>query len=387
MGTYPKWHIQAADGPLVHILAHPEVETSPSTDNQQSTATNQSHISVFTSLEPYIQALAQMTPANQQIVLNLICGLAEKDNVPLMQTVASGLQTPREGILLWLASMKAEQYSPRTIEEYHRVIKYYLKYDPCPTFLSIQQYLAERLGRVSSARVAMERKALRSFFKFLYGAGLWHTDPTANIKSIKVTHLERHIPTQEEIIRLLKLRCYHHSATPRFRLMVVLLLDTGLRVNEACSIRKENINFERQEIKVVGKGNKPRVVPISQLTAKLLMAWLEYSSQSKWLFAANNISGYWSKQSFERTLKRMCLRGGIEPFTPHAFRHFFATQNLKNGARLEVVSRILGHASTAITADIYVHIDNDDLHRTHEQFSPFSRLMLASKKELLASTQ
>ena len=114
-------------------------------------------------LEPYIQALAQMSPANQQLVLNLIRGLAEKDNKPLAYTIGQGLQSLEEGIPPWLASLKVEQYSPRTIEAYHLIVKYYLRYDPHPTFLSIQKYLAYRLGEVSSARVATERKVLRSF--------------------------------------------------------------------------------------------------------------------------------------------------------------------------------------------------------------------------------
>ncbi|MFC2024537.1 tyrosine-type recombinase/integrase [Chloroflexota bacterium] len=164
--------------------------------------------------------------------------------------------------------------------------------------------------------------------------------------------------------------------TPKFRLMVVLLIDTGLRIWEACSIRRNNINFERLEIKVMGKGRKERVVPISHLTAALLDAWIERCEDSEWLFPANNPQGYWHECSFERTIKRVCQRHGIKPITPHALRHFFATHNLKNGARLEVVSKILGHASTSITADIYVHVDRDDIHNTHRQFSPFAKLLL-----------
>ena len=106
--------------------------------------------------------------------------------------------------------------------------------------------------------------------------------------------------------------------------------------------------------------------------------WIEQGGETKWLFPANNDWEYWDKRSFEKALKKMCTRTGIKPFTPHALRHFFATHNLKTGARLEVVSRILGHASTAITADIYVHVDNQDMHDTHKNFGPVSRLMLAS---------
>lgn len=317
-----------------------------------------------------------MTSSNQQMVLNLIRGMAERDNIPVAHTLAPGLQQPSEGIPLWLASLQAEQYSPRTIEAYRLIVNYYLKYDPVPTFLSIQSYLAERLGKVNPARVAMERKALRSLFRFLHSAGLWQTDPTANLKHIKVSYRERELPSEEDITRLLKANCYRKSDTPKFRLMVVLLLDTGLRVWEACSIRKANVNFERLEIKVIGKGNKERVVPISPFTASMLKAWTEQDGHSEWLFPANNALGYWNEISFEKTIKRVCKRNGIKPMTPHAFRHYFATQNLKNGARLEVVSRILGHASTSITADIYVHVNREDIHEAHRRFSPFTKLIL-----------
>ena len=123
------------------------------------------------------------------------------------------MQTPKEGIPLWLASLNAEQYSPRTIKQYHLIVKYYLEYDPVPTFLSIQRYLAERLSKVSPARVAMERKALHSLFKFLHTAGLWQTDPTAYLKHIKVKYRERELPSEEDIAKLLKAKCHHHSDT------------------------------------------------------------------------------------------------------------------------------------------------------------------------------
>ena len=223
----------------------------------------------------------------------------------------------------------------------------------------------------------MERKAFRSFFKFLYSAGLWPTDPTANIKSIKVTYRERELPSESDIAQLLKAECHRKTDTPKFRLMIILLLDTGLRVTEACSILKANISFKRMEIKVMGKGNKERVVPISPLTASLLRSWLEQDRHSELLFPADNKLGYWDTCSIEKMLKRTCKRYGLKKITPHQLRHYFATHNLKNGARLEVISRILGHASTAITADIYVHVDREDIHSTHRQFSPLAKLMLA----------
>jgi len=312
------------------------------------------------------------------MVLDLIRGLAERNGVTVVHTNAPGLQTLEGGVPLWLASLEAEQYSRRTIDEYYLIVRNYLKYDPQPVFLSIQRYLAKRLVEVSSSRVNTDRKALRSFFRFLHSTGLWPTDPTQNLKPIKVSYSERDIPSEEDIAILLKGECFHKRDTGKFRLMVVLLLDTGLRVHEACSILKANINFNNLEIKVMGKGRKERFVPISEFTVRLLRAWLQNSRHSEWLFPANNTWGYWDERSFEKTMKRQCQRCAIKPFSPHALRHFFATHNLRNGARLEIVSRILGHASTAITADLYCHIDREEIHETHRKFSPFKKLMLTT---------
>jgi len=261
------------------------------------------------------------------MVLNLVRGLAERNGVTVAHTAATGLQTLEEGIPLWLASLIAEQYSPRTIDEYHLIVRKYLKYDPQPVFFSIQRYLAQRLAEVSSSRVNTDRKALRSFFRFLHSTGLWPTDPTQNLKPIRVSHSERDIPGEEDIATLLKGECYHKRDTGKFRLMVGLLLDTGLRVHKACSILKANINFDSLEIRVMGKGRKERFVPISEFTARLLRARLQGNGHSEWLFPAGNALGYWDERSFEKTMRRQCQRCGIKPFSPHALRHFFATHN------------------------------------------------------------
>jgi site-specific recombinase XerD len=328
------------------------------------------------SLEPYLGALTQLPPEDQQIVLNLIRSLAERNGLTVAHTIAPGLQTLEEGVPLWTASLKAERYSAKTIQCYVQDVRRYLGYDPNPTHFTIQSYLAQRLDEVSPARVAMERNGLRSFFKFMHSAGLAPADPTANIKSFKVTYGERELPSKEDIATLLRCQCYHHKATAKFRLMLCLLLDTGLRINEACSIRKANINFDRLEIKVMGKGRKERIVPISPFVGRLLEAWLQRDGQSEWLFPANTKTGYWGNTGFYKELRNACRKEGIRQLHPHQLRHFFATHNLRNGARLEVVSRILGHASIAVTADIYTHIDKEEIHETHRQFSPFARLML-----------
>ncbi len=273
---------------------------------------------------------------------------------------------------LWTDHLKAKRYSPRTIKGYEADTRRYLQHDPNPTRLSIEGYIAQRLDKVSAARVDSEFKALRSFFKFLCGSGLILADPTASLEPPKVTYSERELPAREDITKLLQGECYRKKDTTKFRTMTYLLANTGLRLGEACSIKRADVNFDKLEVKVMGKGRRQRVVPNSPYMAEVLRAWIKRDGHSEWLFPANNAQGYWDEGSFEETFRRQCRRCEVKPFTPHALRHFFATHSLRNGARLEVVSRLLGHASIAITADIYTHIDREEIHETHQRFAPFA---------------
>jgi site-specific recombinase XerD len=317
-------------------------------------------------INPTIYTLAQELA--QQMVANIF----RTDGANIIHNPTSCLEDLKQGVPLWIASLKARHHSPRTIQGYEADVKNYLKRDQHPTFLSIQGYIAERLDKVSSARVLGERKALTSFFKFLYKNELILGDPTAKLESIKVTHKERELPTRQDIEKLLKSECFHRNNTAKFRTMTLLLANTGLRLGEACTIKKADIRYNSLEIIVMGKGRKQRVVPISEYVAQKLKDWINQDGRSEWLFPSDNLHGFWDERSYEKTFRRQCRRYGIRPFTPHALRHYFATQSLKNGARLEVVSRLLGHASIAITADIYTHIDKEEIHETHSKFAPFS---------------
>jgi integrase/recombinase XerD len=282
------------------------------------------------------------------------------------------LQNLEEGIPLWLTSLKTRRLSPGTIRGYVGDITNYLKHDPWPTYLSIQAYIAKRLEEVSPARVASERKALVSFFKFLCKAGLAHEDPTAKLEPLTVPFKEREIPDEEDVNKLLQSECFRHEDTPQFRTMATLLANTGLRLGEACAIKREDIDFERGQIKVMGKGRKRRMVPVSEHVASVLKAWAERDGHSPWLFPAGNPKGYLDGVCYEKTFKRQCKRCGVKPFTPHVLRHYFATHSLRNGMRVEVLSRILGHSSVAITIDLYVHISSEEMHDAHQKYAPFA---------------
>ncbi len=330
-------------------------------------------------LESTVRALNAMSPQNRELVALLVRQLAEREGITMSLDAVQGLQSPVEGIPLWVAKMKQESFSKRTIELYVLTVRSYLTRDPSPTKLSIQQWLADRMEQVSTAKASNDRKALRSLFSFLHGEGLWHIDPTAGLKHIRVRYRARALPEMEDIRKLMLFECYRSGDTFKFRTMVTLLATTGLRVTEGAGILKKNVDFTAHEIRMIGKGDKEGIVPMLPVTEEVIRAYIDTCpSDSPFLFPGATDEGFWSISSFEKTMRRACVKLGIEKVTPHQLRHLYATVLLKGGAKLEVVSKILRHASVAITADIYRHVLPTEIHETAGEFAPFNEPRLTA---------
>ena len=121
------------------------------------------------------------------------------------------------------------------------------------------------------------------------------------------------------------------------------------------------------------KGRKLRVMPLLPGVSEALRGYIDKRpSDSPFVFPGNTKTGYAEIYNLEKTLKRACIRAGVEPFTPHQLRHLYATEMLRKGAKLEVVGRILGHASIGITADIYRHVSRGEMHEEHSKYAPMN---------------
>jgi site-specific recombinase XerD len=90
------------------------------------------------------------------------------------------------------------------------------------------------------------------------------------------------------------------------------------------------------------------------------------------VFPGDTRTGHAEIHNAEKTLRHACVRAGVRPFTPHQLRHFYATEMLRNGAKLEVVGRILGHSGIGVTADIYRHVRTEEMHEAVERFGPMN---------------
>ena len=280
--------------------------------------------------------------------------------------------------------MIAMNRSHGTIETYKTLLIAYLRDDPIPTTLSIKQWLAAKIQEVSPIGAGNYVRALSSFFGFLKEAGLWNTDPTAGIKKPKVGKKEREIPSEDEVAKLLTTLFTDQDARrnkPKAMAWIVTLITTGLRRSELLTLSWDNVDFNGLEMKVLGKGNKERWVPMHARTAQVLKEYRETLPEGEpMVFPTKDQRGKWDVKASNLVIERLCKKAGIKRYTAHQFRHFFTTYALRRGAKLEVISRILGHANVGITAEIYRHVDRDEMHEEHQRFAPLSQPMLEEGK-------
>jgi site-specific recombinase XerD len=332
-------------------------------------------------IKSLLNEIAKLSPEEKELLFSLAQGKASTFN------------SPAEGLQDWEADMVARGLARGSISMYLNTVKQFLAKYPLPTSRDLRNYLVWRKqnrydgkpGGISDTKLRNDGKALRSFFNFLESEGLWLANPTKSMRLIKTAKVIRQSPKPEHVHALLN-AWKDSRQRVKDQTLLLLITDTGLRISEACSVRQRNIDLDQLQITVFGKGSKERVVPISPVVAKAIRVYLDKENpQGEYLFPAGEKPKhikekygeelqrpYWGIRSVERSFRRICKRLGIPRITPHMLRHYFATHALANGARLEIISKILGHSSVAITADVYRHIDAGEIRAEHKKYSPLA---------------
>ena len=234
------------------------------------------------------------------------------------------------------------------------------------------------LGMLPSTQ-ARVISGLKSFFSFLLLEQIISTDPTELLESPR---LSRKLPDTLNVIEINKLIDAIDASKPegmRNKAMLETLYGCGLRVTELISLRISNIHYENEYIKVVGKGNKERIVPIGATALKFIKIYIEESRVhisikkgfEDYIFLNRGGTGL-SRISVFTTIKALALKAGIsKSISPHTFRHSFATHLIEGGADLRAVQEMLGHSSIT-TTEIYTHLDRDYLKGIITEFHPRS---------------
>lgn len=243
-----------------------------------------------------------------------------------------------------------------------------LKHDDITDFLWEQKQ--EGLQPRSLYRMV---ETLRQYHRFLLAENLLASDPTANVEPPKLpAKLPGHLSMQE-VDALLAAPAGDSIQEVRNKAMIELLYATGLRVSELVSLDLASVDLSLGYVRVIGKGNKERIVPVGKKACECVQRYLVMRAKkypdAEGLFLSQK-GGKLNRIEFWRQLKAYARAAGInKSLSPHTLRHSFATHLLSGGADLRFVQEMLGHSSIA-TTQIYTHVDKDRLKELHKKFHP-----------------
>jgi integrase/recombinase XerD len=241
----------------------------------------------------------------------------------------------------------------------------------------IQDYFLYRQStKISSSTQSRVLTCLHSFYQFLLDNNLINTDPTEQLSYPK---LEKKLPVFlniQEVEKLLEAPNISSLFGQRDRAMLELLYSCGLRVSELINLSYHNINIKEEFIRIHGKGNKERILPMGEIAIDYLTAYelnsrpiLLKNDQSDSYFLSNRGKAM-SRQNFFYIIKAYATQAGIDkPLSPHSLRHAFATHLVQKGADLRSVQLMLGHSDISST-QLYTHIQNAQLKAQHEKHHP-----------------
>ena len=288
----------------------------------------------------------------------------------------------------FIAYLKLEKsLSANSISAYEhdvRLLQQFLdikKYDLVPEKIEMKhlqefiKYVNELgLNDYSQARII---SGIRAFYKYLLMEDVISIDPTALLEGPR---LKRKIPDVlniEEVNSLLESIDVSTDGGMRNKAILETLYSCGLRVSELVNLKISNLYLDIGFVKVIGKGDKERLVPIGREASKFITMYKDQvrvhipikKGNEDFIFL-NNRGSKLSRISIFNFIKAMALKAGIKKsISPHTFRHSFATHLIEGGADLRAVQEMLGHASIT-TTEIYTHLDRDFLRQTILQYHP-----------------
>ena len=242
----------------------------------------------------------------------------------------------------------------------------------------LQALLAERMeGGYKATSSARMLSAVRRFFQHLYHEKFRADDPSALLASPKLPQRLPKDLSEAQVERLLASPAVDQPLELRDKAMLEVLYATGLRVSELVGLTMSDISLRQGVVRVIGKGNKERLVPLGEEAVYWVENWLEHGRP--WLLNGASLDVLFpsqraqqmTRQTFWHRIKHYAQLAGIdsEKLSPHVLRHAFATHLLNHGADLRVVQMLLGHSDLS-TTQIYTHVATERLRQLHQQHHP-----------------
>jgi len=286
---------------------------------------------------------------------------------------------PRE-VEMFLEMLAAERGAARnTLESYQRDLGDFSGFAKSQRMVAahasadlLRKYLKHLDSTGMSPRTQARRlSALRQFFRFLYAERLRDDDPTTVIDSPKIGRALPKYLSEDEVDRLLTCAADHPGADgKRLVALMEILYATGLRVSELVGLPLSAMSRDGRVLMVRGKGDKERIVPLSEPAADAIGAYLKVRARylpkgvkdTPFLFPSRAKQGYLTRARFGQILKELAIEAALDPtrVSPHVLRHSFASHLLAHGADLRALQQMLGHSDIS-TTQIYTHVLDERL--------------------------
>ena len=242
---------------------------------------------------------------------------------------------------------------------------------------SVQTFIYETAKSLSPNTQARRLSGLRSFFDYMIFESYRVSNPTDLIEAPKLGRKLPDVLGLNEVDLLLEQIDLGHPQGYRNRAMLEMLYGSGIRVSELINLSLSNLFFEENLIRVTGKGNKQRLVPMGKFTKKFILFYISDSrtlqkidSVYQDIVFLNRNGKILTRQMIYTIIKQLALKANIKKkIGPHTFRHSFATHLLENGADLRTIQILMGHENIT-TTEVYTHLDTQHLRSVIERFHP-----------------
>ncbi len=288
----------------------------------------------------------------------------------------------RDSFLKYLQYEK--RYSPHTIEAYKNDLTKLEEFLGMPdsdnlihaTPADLRGWIYQLREEGNDPRTVNRRIAtLRSFYKFLLRQGVIQKDPSQRLRALKISKKLPQFVKESDMVRLLDQVTFEDTFEGmRDRLILELLYGTGIRLAELLSLETADVNLHERTIKVLGKRNKERVIPVSRGLCNLIQVYLDKLSEenlkeSPWLIVTKDGEPGYPMMVYRTVRKYLDLFTTLDKRSPHVLRHTFATHLVNKGAELNAVKDLLGHANLAAT-QVYTHNTFEKLKAVYDQAHP-----------------
>jgi len=239
------------------------------------------------------------------------------------------------------------------------------------TFKMIRNWISHLLeSGLKSVSVNRKISSIKSYFKFIEMSGFSDYNPTLKITSPKTSKRLPVFIEKNNIDNLLDNNFFNNDFEGRRdKLIIELFYFTGIRLSELLNIKISDINFNNTSVKVLGKRNKERLIPLNFELSQNLKNFISQNNLSKFLFTDINHKKLYSKKVYRIVNYYISKVSSLKKRSPHILRHSFATHMLNNGADINAIKELLGHANLSAT-QIYTHNSISKLKSVHHQAHP-----------------